>query len=1444
MQLEPLSKSSYDTSNPYFNTEAAISVTKWYLESDRDVANMVMSDIICKRVRDIVRETGPEIDAIITKSFEEKFELLKKTIANGVINKSMSDETVDATVQAIEIVKAYTSYDRTKIANKRKRNALGHFAPEGHSTFTPPAMHGAEPAARNKAQHENAKTEADKALKSLGEGKERTATVHYTDDQGNARADTVRGSKATQFVGSDEGTYFGGEKGPAHQRITSIDWFGDEGKTGYESAYNLLNGETAGAYNRAGDVKRGESGTTRNARQLGAFSQGLDELGVGTVGGPKVQAALMAGQMVGELGPEAERYAGPSIRRMGYRYRGTERTPDEKMLRSLKASGNTREQLLMLGSNKEYSMEDTTMGVERVPVPNKFLGYFQGQLANPKLINLQTNSGAIAPSEGVILSRDGQVVTQAVGYGDDHYLPFNMRKLAKAKGGDYVRTRTLGGPTTEDIYAGMISGARSMTVVSHSGVFTIEFDPAFRGGRRLNDKAARMTKKYGQLVDSLASGQVKTDDVPQDRRVELKERVAMEIPGDTPQIQQDREQKYKDLLSIERKNPQPSEAMREAWTEEFGATIADKYDSGDGSPMSWSHLKAQAGIKAGQPIETDREAISVLGLDAKYEKFTQSKERAYKRENSPLRLNGEGYRDAISALQEQFPYYIKEVNWIPPGQGSPASGRNDVGYVKPKHLRAEKIQEGYFDPSVEGYMNDKGTGKRTADRENYSNQGAYRRLERQYNKGGTADVTNTDGTVTPGKQAQSWESVKSKRRKESFSQGGGSQANSSTSSTATITRSTTGAVGISGFGPTYSGFSKSPHLSQGKDSTDYDVLQQAIKIRSSLRSMGRIAYVDPQSQEQKAFEPFGPTGNAVGNTNVLLKNPKDDSAFEDDVITGKISMADLRGAIKGLSNASGGTTGQEAAMATALTSKGVLKDLAPGNPKSALSLATDLANGMKKNYDFTRNGRDGMAYLPGLAKREYKAAWVTDTDVSSFAASAERRFGYDMGLNTHQSTFNKMSVNMGKAAREALNLSQDWDRQNKQYGGASNVPGTHTVKYGGKTYSNYGVADLQKDVANDVLAVAKMTQLKRMYGSSDEHPDKGIQDGEKVISLDEVNESKDREDYFDNDKDPRDKPVGDLKFGTDSKEFGSQGDRKPKKVQAVQIAGDSAKLEAARKDIHSLVGLDTVKTEFDDLIKESRINQYRASKGLKTRPTTKHLIFSGDPGTGKTTVAEKLGTAYNAMGLIPSDQMMVVTRADLVSPYQGQTAKKVKDTFTKGKGGVIFIDEAYSLINGSDDSYGYEAVDELVNQVERNRDDTVVILAGYPKEMEGLMGANPGLKSRFPRTMHFPNYSASELKDIGTLSIGNNDYTLAANAKAPFKAATAKIAASPGMANARDVRNFNDAISREQTRRISKIPRESLDTEVASTITGEDVRNASKKYFSTRTNVTKRLVAL
>lgn len=1426
MKLHPLSKADLfaeeKKANPYFNTQAAIDVLEWAENEDFNVVKLVMSDVISKRVRDIAEESGEEIEQLIIKSVDYKFDLLKKTITNGVINKSMSDDTVDATVEAVDIVKAFFDW-RSRNAKQQRRGPGGRFASMGRTNIQYKPPKSLKQDDRDKDFHDQAVQQVKQSLSSLGASSSNPVTgrVSFTDEHGRPQLRTVRGHKAENFT--DKSFFVGGDD---RKKIDSIDWFDGSGSS-YEDTYNLLNNFDGVA--QAGQVRTGESGTTRNMRQLGAMSSAADAMGLGTYGGPKTQAALEAAKAVGEFGPQAEKYVGPSIRRLAYRYRGTERTPDEAMLRALTESAgkgmDQRGSLLMLGSeNKQYSMEDTSVGLERQPVQNKFFKYFTKRLPNPDLINLQTESGAIAPSEGVIISREGKVLTQAVGYGDDHYLPFNFKKFSQAQGGDYVRTRTLGGLTTEDIYGGLIGGVRSMTVVSHSGTFTLEFDPTLRGGRRLNDKARRMSKKYGQLVDSLASKNVKSTEIPSDRRYELRQQAEREIPGDTPDIQRMRRDRYGELKAAEQENPTPSQETKDSWANEFGIITAEKYESGDNMPMTWERIKQQASMKAGHPIEDDVEAISVLGLEDKYNKFYESKERAYKRENSPLRLNGEGYRNALLALQEQFPYYIKEVNWIPPQTGV---SRDDVGYVKPKHLRSENIKEGYHDPTVEGYIGDDGvSGKRTADRENYSNAAAYERLR------------NTNPAWTP-----------QKRKKQGFNLGGGSsEAGSSTTTSATGIRLAGTSVDIGNYGPIYSGFEKSKHLDKDVALTDYDLLKNAMNIRRAMRTADRIPYTDDVDHQQKTFTPFG-NGisyfNAIDEIKPLFIDPNDDAAFESKIVNGDIKPEDLRTAIDNLS-ANSASTSMRGALGAHLQNKGLLKEKLPENPQSAVSLATDLSNGLKNNYDFTREGSiDGMHYLPGLAKREYLATWNTDSEIQLFTKSAERRFGYDMTLNKHQSTFDQMSQNIGKAAKEALDATFEWKKQINQYGGVKNVPTkTDTISYGGKVYSIFGADDLQRDVAADVLAVAKATQLKRQYAAHSDRDELSPQNPKmKVISLEEVTEAE-PENEFNEDVDPNDKLPFGVKFGGEELRTGTTASKEKKVTTKAAVAlGDQKKLEEARNKIHRMVGLDTVKQEFDDLIKESTVNRYRESKGMKTRPTTRHIVFTGDPGTGKTTVAQELGKAYNAIGLIPTDNFAALTRADLVSPYQGQTAAKVRDVFAKNKGGVIFIDEAYALVNGPDDAYGYEAIDELVTQVENNRDDTVVILAGYPKEMKGLLKSNPGLKSRFPRTMHFPNYTGEEMAEIGFRSTIDNDYAIADDAKEKYSEVANKIAATNGMANARDVRNFNDALTRVHTKRMSKIPREDITDDDLRSITAQDIDLAAKAYFKTRTgSVSKRLV--
>lgn len=254
-------------------------------------------------------------------------------------------------------------------------------------------------------------------------------------------------------------------------------------------------------------------------------------------------------------------------------------------------------------------------------------------------------------------------------------------------------------------------------------------------------------------------------------------------------------------------------------------------------------------------------------------------------------------------------------------------------------------------------------------------------------------------------------------------------------------------------------------------------------------------------------------------------------------------------------------------------------------------------------------------------------------------------------------------------------------------------------------------------------------------------------------------------------------------------------------------------LDAIRAEINELVGLAPVKEYVFGLADNLQVQQRRAAAGLKTASLSMHMIFTGNPGTGKTTIARLVAKYLKAIGALKGGQLVEVTRADLVGRYTGHTAPLTNSVIESALGGVLFIDEAYSLYRGEQDSFGLEAIDTLVKGMEDHRDELVVILAGYTKEMETFLTANSGLASRFPNKIEFPDYTAEELLQITHVQAKNKGYRLAESCAEPLLGYYARWQESDARTagNGRLARNTLEKAIFHQSRRLVAEPAAELD---------------------------------
>lgn len=252
----------------------------------------------------------------------------------------------------------------------------------------------------------------------------------------------------------------------------------------------------------------------------------------------------------------------------------------------------------------------------------------------------------------------------------------------------------------------------------------------------------------------------------------------------------------------------------------------------------------------------------------------------------------------------------------------------------------------------------------------------------------------------------------------------------------------------------------------------------------------------------------------------------------------------------------------------------------------------------------------------------------------------------------------------------------------------------------------------------------------------------------------------------------------------------------------------SGELESVKAEMDSIVGLKEVKEYINGLEEYFGVQKRRREAGLKAGEVNKHMIFTGNPGTGKTTIARIVSKYLKAIGVLSGGQLVEVSRADLVGRYVGHTAPLVNQVVKSALGGVLFIDEAYSLHRGKDDNFGLEAIDTLVKGIEDNRDDLIVILAGYSKEMEEFLESNSGLKSRFPNIIDFPDYTGEELLAIARLTAKGKGYTIDTAAEQPLLDFFNYVQATRAMdaGNGRLVRNKIEEAILNQSRRLVAEP--------------------------------------
>ena len=258
-------------------------------------------------------------------------------------------------------------------------------------------------------------------------------------------------------------------------------------------------------------------------------------------------------------------------------------------------------------------------------------------------------------------------------------------------------------------------------------------------------------------------------------------------------------------------------------------------------------------------------------------------------------------------------------------------------------------------------------------------------------------------------------------------------------------------------------------------------------------------------------------------------------------------------------------------------------------------------------------------------------------------------------------------------------------------------------------------------------------------------------------------------------------------------------------------------------ELNSLIGLDRVKNDVAQLVNFLKVQKMREEKGMPIQPLSRHLVFYGNPGTGKTTVARLLSQIYKSLGILSKGHLVETDRAGLVAGYVGQTALKVREVVSEAVGGVLFIDEAYALSTGGDNDFGREAIDTLLKMMEDNRDDLIVVVAGYTDKMSAFLQTNPGLRSRFNKYLEFEDYTPEQLVEIFELFCTNGGYKLALSTHDDLTRLFSVLyeTRDDTFGNGRLARNLYEMTINNQANRIVMLP--NVDDEILSSIEETDI---------------------